>query len=251
VTRLGFIGTGHLASFFVEGLHRVNAGYEITVSPRNAEKADGLTRRFGVAIADNQQIADRCDVIVVSLLPPQAEDVLGALAFRPGQTVLSAMSGIGLSTLRRLVAPAEAAISMMPGLANAHNAGPSVLHPANAAARALLRHLGPVHEYESEQTFLAASVMGAFSGMSTLMLRDAMDWFSANGLDPADARRLVAEILKGNATMLLESPLSMDEVARGVVTPGGITEQGRNVLDSGGTWAQALDAVLRRVTTRY
>ena len=32
--------------------------------------------------------------------------------------------------------------------------------------------------------------------------------------------------------MLLETPLTMDEVARGVVTPGGITEQGRKILDA-------------------
>jgi pyrroline-5-carboxylate reductase len=92
--------------------------------------------------------------------------------------------------------------------------------------------------------------MGAFSGMTVLLMRDAMGWFAANGLDPADARRLVAEVLKGNATMLLESPLGMDDVARGVVTPGGITAHGRQVLDSGGSWPQALDSVYQRISAR-
>ena len=251
MTKLGFIGTGHLASFFVEGLARVKADYEITVSPRNAAKAEELKQRFGVTIAENQQIADRCGLVVVSLLPNQAAEVLGGLRFRPGQTVLSAMAGISLATLKGLVGPAEPAISMMPGLANAFNAGPSVLHPENAAARALLERLGPVHAYSDEAAFTAASVMGAFSGMTVLMMRDAMDWFAAHGLEQGDARRLVAGVLRGNAAMLLETPLSIDEVARGVVTPGGITEQGRKILDGGGSWPEALEAVLRRVSTRY
>jgi pyrroline-5-carboxylate reductase len=243
VTALGFIGTGHLASFFVEGLQRVHAGYDITVSPRNHAKAADLRLRFGVKIASNQEIAERCDLIVV-------EEVLGPLRFRPGQMVLSTMSGVGLATIKRLAAPAEAAISMMPGLANAHNVGPSVLHPDNTMARALLEKLGPVHAYADEQNFMAASVMGAFSGLTNLMMCDAIRWFEARGLDPADARRLVAGILKGNAETLAQTPLSLDEVASGVVTPGGITEQGRKVLDNGGSLAEALDSVFARVSRR-
>ena len=103
------------------------------------------------------------------------------------------MAGIDLKTMMDLVDPADAAISMMPGLANAHNAGPCALHPENAAALELLQYLGPVHVYDDGDAYVTASVMGAFSGMSTLMLRDAMNWFAANGLDAADARRLVAE----------------------------------------------------------
>ena len=249
---LGFIGTGNLAGFFVEGLRRINAAYAISVSPRNAAKAAELRARFGVTIAaDNQQIADTCDLIVVSLLPPDAATVLTPLKFRINQTVLSVMAGISLDNLKNLVLPSEAAVAMMPGLANAHNAGPSVLYPNNAVARTLLEKLGPVHVYANHQAYATASVIGAFSGMSVLMLRDAVAWFAANGLDEQDARRLLIEVLRGNATMLLESRLSLDEVARGVVTPGGITEQGRKVLDGGGSWQEALAAVLRCVSSKY
>lgn len=250
MTRLGFIGAGHLATFFVEGLTRVAADDEIIVSPRNIARAADLRLRLGVKIASNQEIADSCELIVVSVLPQQAEEVLSGLTFRPGQTVLSTMAGIGLGTIQRLVGPADAAISMMPGLANAFNLGPSVLHPDNAVARALLEKLGPVHAYADEDTFIAASVMGAFSGLTNLMMIDAIRWFEARGLDPADARRLVTGLLKGNAETLAETPLSLDEVARGVVTPGGITEQGRKVLDDGGSLAEALDSVFERVSRR-
>ena len=44
--------------------------------------------------------------------------------------------------------------------------------------------------------------------------------------------------------------LPLAEITRGVVTPGGITEAGQKVLDEGGTWPQALDAVLRRISGR-
>ena len=119
MTSLGFIGTGSLASFFVEGLARAGAGEVIMVSPRNAEKAESLRQRFGVTIAANQHIADTCDLVVVSVLPRQAEAVLRPLRFRSGQTVLSVMSDIRLARVRELVSPAYAAVSMMPGSSNA------------------------------------------------------------------------------------------------------------------------------------
>jgi pyrroline-5-carboxylate reductase len=245
---LGFIGTGHLASFFVEGLARAGADYAITVSTRNTGHSAALQRKFGVKVsADNQRIVEACDLVVVCVLPQQARPTLAPLKFRADQTVLSVMAGVGLTTLTELASPARCAVSMMPGLANAHNIGPSALYPPEAAAHAMLSQLGPVHVYDSEAAFTTASTMGAFSGMSVLMLRDAISWFAANGLAAEDARRLVAETLRGNATMLLESPLDLDHVARGVVTPGGITEQGRKLLNQGNGWGEALDAVLKRI----
>ena len=248
--KLGFIGTGNLAGFFVEGLSKAKAPYEITVSARNAEKARDLHQRFGVTSAANQEIAETCDLVVVSLLPKDAAGVLMGLEFRPGQTVLSVMAGLNLETVMKLADPADAAVAMMPGLANAYNAGPSALHPETAVAMELLQHLGPVHVYDDGKAYATASVIGAFSGMSMLMMRDAIDWFSAKGLDSADARRLVAGTLSGNATTLLETPLTMDQVLHGVVTPGGITEQGRSILDGGGSWNAALDSILQRINAR-
>lgn len=248
MTALGFIGTGHLASFFIEGLVRAGAGYAITVSSRNAATAESLRCRYGVGVAGNQQVVDGCDLIVVSVLPHQAHDVLGDLRFRPGQTVLSVMSGVRLHRLRDLVAPAQAAVSMMPGAANAYNAGPSVLFPGIGEARRLLQWLGPVHVHDDEQSFIAASVMGAFSGMATLVMKDAIDWFESRGLGHDEARRLVAETVSGNARVLLEDPRSLRELTDGVVTPGGITELGRRSLEAGKSWPEALDAVLNRMT---
>lgn len=249
MSSLGFIGTGHLAAFFVEGLARARAPYAITVSPRNSVKAEELRTRFSVAIApNNQAVVESCNLVVVSLLPQQARSAIAPLKFRKGQTVLSVMAGFDLSTIHELVAPAAAAIAMMPGHANARGAGPSVLYPENAAVRALLQHLGPVHVYETEAHFMTASVMGAFSGMSLLLMKQAIDWFETRGLGAADARALVAEVVGGNAAVLRDSPLELDEITSGVATPGGITEQGWRIAEDGQGWPAALDAVLRRIS---
>lgn len=249
--RIGFIGTGNLAGFFVEGLKRSKAPHDIVVSPRNAAKAASLAREFGVDIAqDNQTVVDQSELVVASVLPQDAKAVLQSLNFKKEQTAVSVMAGISHKDFAALTAPATAVVSMMPGMANVHNVGPSVIFPENAAARNFLSLLGPVHSSETEEEFISASAMGAFSGMSVLMMRDAISWFEAHGLSHGDARQLVAQTLKGNAQVLLESSRTMDDISRGVVTPGGITELGRRTLDAGGSWQAALDAVLQRIKTK-
>ena len=58
------------------------------VSPRNAEKARELQQRFGVTIAANQEIAESCDLVIVSLLPPDAPEILkGWIPCRPDRVV--------------------------------------------------------------------------------------------------------------------------------------------------------------------
>lgn len=92
-----------------------------------------------------------------------------------------------------------------------------------------------------------ASVMGAFSGMSFLLMRDIINWFATNGFAAGDARRLVAETLKGNAAVLLDSPFAIAEITRGVVTPGGITETGWQNLEQRLGWPAAFAAVLNKI----
>lgn len=247
---LGFIGTGNLASFMIEGLAKAGAPYAITVSERSKQASASLRNRYGVNVAaSNQNIADVCELIVVSVLPHQASEVLSPLTFRKGQTVLSAMAGVSLEKLETLAAPATCAVSMMPGLANAYNIGPSALYPDVPAARELLAILGPVHCYADQKSYTTASVMGAFSGLTILMMRDAIAWFEANGLSPSDARALVAETLSGNATMIIHSPFDMNRIERGVATPGGITEQGRKSLEEGKNLGEALSAIYHRLET--
>ena len=75
-------------------------------------------------------------------------------------------------------------------------------------------------------------------------------WFTAQGLAPETARALVAGTLRGNAEVLLQEPRPLDDIAKGVTTPGGITLQFLDILRQRGAldaWDEALDAVHHRI----
>lgn len=249
MTTVGFLGVGHLAALMVRGL--AGQGYRLVLSPRNTAMAARLAAEYGATVAaSNQDVVDAADGVFVCLPPASGADVLSGLAFRPGQPVLSAMAGIGLTRLQSVTGPARAAIAMMPGYANAFRVGPSILHPDDGFWRDFLSKVGPVHAFADEKTFTAAATFGAFSGASFGWMTHVMAWFQSHGLPPETARALVAATLRGNAEVLLREDRPLDEIARSVVTPGGISELAlKSLFKSDGmtAWDDGLDAVLRRI----
>lgn len=246
--RIGVLGTGHLAEFLIRGA----AGrYSFTVSPRSAARAEALAASHGVSVAaDNQAVVEGADLIVVCLPAAEGLGILRGLRFRAGQSVLSCMAGARVAEVAGAVAPAAAACAMMPGLANAYGVGPSLLHPARGEWETFLAALGPVHVFDAEADFVAASAFGALSGASFFWMEALIGWFTAQGVAAEVARRLVAETLRGNAEVLLREGAGLDEIRAGVATKGGITEALVAGLEARGAlaaWGAGMDGVLRRL----
>lgn len=250
MTTIGILGTGHLAAFLVTGAMRA-PGLRFVVSPRGAETAAKLAATYGVEVAaSNQAVVDAADRVLVCLPARQGLEILRGLRFREGQSVLSAMAGASPVAVAGAVAPALGFATMMPGHANAQGAGPCLLHPPSPEWRAFLERLGPVHVFDEAAAFERACVFGALSGASFFLMQRMIDWFVAQGVDPATARALVAGTLRGNAEVLLTEEIALDDLIPGIATPGGITEQLVGVLDERGgfaAWEAGLDAVRDRM----
>ncbi len=249
--KIGILGVGNLAGYLVQGSQ--TGGHTFLLSPRGAGKSASLAKRFGCEVAQgNQAVVDACDHVLVCLPAADGVALLTGLAFRDGQKVCSAMAaGVSLDVIRTAVAPAEATLSMMPGYANAFSAGPTFLYPANSVWPIFFASCGPVHEMSDARSFETAAVFGAMSGASVFLMRHLAAWYEAEGLSPATARRLVAETLRGNAEVLLQSDDTLDAICKGVTTPGGITEQLLSDLNRDGaleSWHTAMTGVLHRMT---
>lgn len=249
MTVIGILGVGGLAELMVRGLQ--GSGHRLVLSPRNAGVSKRLAADFGCEVAaSNQAVVDGSEAVFVSLPAATGVDELSRLAFRPGQPVLSAMAGTSLARLQSVIGPARAAVAMMPGYANALRLGPSILHPDDAVWRAFLSVVGPVHGFADEGTFTAAATFGAFSGATIGWMAHVIGWFEAQGLDPATARALVAGTLRGNAEVLLREDRPLEDIARTVATPGGITEMLLATLTEKGAlqaWDHGLERVLKRI----
>ena len=101
--KLGFIGTGKIASSVITGICNSKIKYKkIIISPRNKIIAKKLKNKFKkVYIArNNQEIVDKSDWIFLSVTPIVGEKIIKNLNFKANQTIISFIFiGVSFSTI--------------------------------------------------------------------------------------------------------------------------------------------------------
>jgi len=249
--RIGFIGVGDMATYMIEGLARGWDSTDILLSPRNAERAADLARRYPCRVAaDNAKVVAGSDIVVLAVRPADVAAAIAELPWRQGQTLVSVVAGATLEDLA-VAAPAQA-VRSMPVSCAAIGESPTAIFPDNEAARWLFDHIGSVIVLPDEGIFTAASVMGAYHGWLFAVIKAGTDWLVAQGLPPREARALAAGMARGAGGVALADPdRPLDETLARLTTPGGITEAGFEAMaETAGleAWPAACDAALRLMT---
>lgn len=254
--RLGFVGCGTIAAAIVTGLNSSGHGEAIVVSPRNAEVAAGLARRFPnvTVAATNQAVLDACDVAVLAVRPQILAAVLPQLRFRPDHEVISLVPVTSLAYLRSATAPAATVTRAVPMPMVARRQGPTAMYAATPVARRLFDSLGSTIELSDETCFDAFTAETALMATYFRFLETAAQWLRARGVAADQADRYVRQLFWGLAGTALASPQrTLGELADEHQTRGGLNEQVRTHMEGKGMFAEltnALDAVLARLTGR-
>lgn len=228
--RIGFIGTGTIASAVVTGI--ANDGHEIAVSRRSATHSERLAAQFAaVSVHDNQSVLDQSDVIFIGLMADAAKDVLSELAFRVDHIVVSLMADAALAEIAALVAPAHAAAIMIPFPGIAQGGSPILGYGDTDLLSRLFGADNSVFPLESEAELTAYNCAQAVLSPAVRMVADAADWLSERVEDSAQGeaflRALVGSNLTGSdcATLLkaLDTPGGYNQRLRDHMTESGMT----------------------------
>lgn len=246
MVRLGFVGTGTIAAAMVEGL-----GGGAVLSPRGEVVAADLARRFpGVTVAaDNQAVVDQCDVVVLSVRPQVAKDVVCNLRFRPDQKVLSLVAATQIETIRDWIGLDLPVIRAIPLPFVASRRGVTPIFPPDAEIAALFDRLGQAIECRTIEEFDLLAVGSALMGSYFGILETAQEWLVGQGL-PEPASRAYLAGLFANLGAVAENGAPFADLRQEYSTIGGLNEQVFRVFgEAGGAQAlrTALDQVLARV----
>jgi pyrroline-5-carboxylate reductase len=250
----GVLGVGAIGAAIVTGLcENVADAPRMLLSPRNAEIAAGLAQRFPtVDVApDNQAVVDGARVVIVCVRPQVAQPVLAELRFPADGVVISAMAGVSVTALKRLVAPATDVARVIPLPAVARRDGLTPVHPPNAAASALFDRLGETVELADVKAFEALSASTATIAAHFAYLNAIAAWLESQEIPAAAATRYVAAMFAGLAEAT-RSGDRFEQLAREHATSGGINEQFLNGLEQGGVFEDVslgLQRVLDRLNT--
>jgi pyrroline-5-carboxylate reductase len=253
--RAGIIGVGHLAGALVEGLCASPALCDsLRLSPRSLERARALASRFDeVSVAaDNQEVLDAADVVMVAVLPGQAEAVLAPLAFRENHVVVSLVATLPLARIAPLVAPATTLQRAVPLTTVARRHGPLAVWPDLAGTRRMWSTLGErvacASEHELETLWSVTALVSPF-----YTLLDAVHgWCLRNEAGADNAARYVPALFEALARQTREPRAVTDFAALSAAaqTRGGLNEQAVAIVRARGADAalvEALDVIRRRL----
>jgi pyrroline-5-carboxylate reductase len=245
------LGVGAIGAAIVTGLcEDVDEAPRVLLSPRNVEIAGGLAESFAsVDVApDNQAVVDGAPVVIICVRPQVAQTVLAELRFPADRVVISAMAGVPVNSLQRLVAPATDVARVIPLPSVARREGITPVHPPNAAATELFDRLGETVELADAQAFDAFSASTATIAAHFGYLNAIAAWLESQEIPGPAATRYVASIFAGLAEAT-RSGESFEQLAREHATAGGINEQFLAWLEQGGTF-EHVSAGLQRVLDR-
>jgi pyrroline-5-carboxylate reductase len=269
--KLGIIGIGNIAAALVEGFctstgpERVGADagaggvaasgtddLELFLSPRNETRSTALAARYPrvTRLESNQAVLDRSEIVIISVRPPVAAEVLGALRFRPDHIVVSLVALLKYADLATLAAPAAAVCRAIPMPAAAKHNCPIALYRPTPVIEQLFGRVGePLVVNDEPQLHALWTLTGLITPFYDL-LAGLSGWAIARGVQPLTANAYTAHLFQSLAALAqLDPGAGFRAFAQHAATPGGLNEQaGREIRDAGAhqAWIDAADRLLPR-----
>jgi len=228
--KLGFIGCGKIASSVIAGISKSSINYEkIIISERNKKISKQIKKKFKkISIKkNNQDIVDKSDWIFLSVTPKVGEKIIKNLNFRSDQKVISFISTITLSQLKKMIKRKVDIVRAIPLPPISLKEGPIPICPPNKKVKAFFDKLGTTVEIKSEKlsiNFWSSSGMMA----SYYNMLDTMSvWLNKKGIKKIDAQKYVTSLfLALSKDAVINSNKDLKLLVKESQTPKGLNEQG-------------------------
>lgn len=235
MSRIGFLGTGHIAAPMARFLSRT--GHDITVSERNAEVAAALAASHGATIADNQAVLDRSEIVFLCLRPQIAEEVISGLTFRPDHRIVSVMAGLSLATLRRLCAPVTDITLTIPLGFLERGGCPLPAYPEPDLLYRLFAPENPVIPVRDEHAFtMHFAICVMVPGLLDLMATGA-EWLGRETGDAQAAEFYTEQLVSGFLAAMSRDPGALTAERDALATPGSLSLRMTQALHDDGAHA--------------
>lgn len=257
---IGYLGFGAMGSAMAEGFAKfapaIQRG-EIT-QYAYAPHADKLQKRaseIGVLpCASAEELAAKCDMIVLACKPYQAEQVLRALDLR-GKALVSLANTWTHDRLKAVLGDGVRVQYIMPNIPMKIGKGTVLLAAENdltaeerQTLRALLESVSAVIELPEDKIPAANALTGCGPAFLYMVIEALGDAGVKHGLGRRAAYELAAAAMVGAGEMVLRDPDAHPGALKDAVcSPAGITIRGVAALEESGMrgdFIRAVDAVL-------
>ncbi len=237
--KLGFIGTGNLASAILRGVVACKkiAPSEILIYDINKEKLNELSEELSVCVAENaKEVAAECENIIIAVKPKDFASLADEIkdeTKRNNPLVISTAAGTQTSKIVSYFGFDVKVVRIMPNINAAVGQAMTAVCATESVSYAEKEFVLSLCEAFGKAVFLEEKYFSVFTAIAgsgpafAYMFADALATAGIKyGLPAKTAQDIAAQMMLGSAKMLLESGLSVSELVRNVSSPGGTTVEG-------------------------
>ena len=251
--KLGFIGTGKIASAVVTGICRSNILYKkIIISHRNKSIAQSLKKKFKkiTICKSNQEIINMCDWIFLSVTPSVGEKIIKDLKFKPNQIIISFISTITLAELKKAIKVQAKIVRAIPLPPISIKKGPVPIYPPNKKVKDFFNKIGTTVEIKNEKSSINFWSTSGMMAPFYKLLRVMTDWLVKKGVKRNDAQKYITSLfLALSEDAVVNSKKDLKYLVKESQTPKGLNEQGVKELTKAGFY-KSLEKTLNSIHKR-
>ena len=251
---LGFIGTGKITSSVVTGICGSKISYKkIILSPRNRSIAQKLKKRFKkISIAkNNQEIINSCNWIFLAVTPTVGEKIIKNLKFKSNQTIVSFISTMTLSQLKKAINIKAKIFRAIPLPPISLRKGPVPVFPPNKKIKNFFDKLGTTVEINNEK--LSKNFWSTSGMMAPFyeLLNTMSNWLVKRGVNRNKAQSYITSLFVAlSEDAVVNSKKNLKYLVKESQTPRGLNEQGVKELRKAGFYKsteKTLNSILKRL----
>jgi pyrroline-5-carboxylate reductase len=246
--QIGLIGCGNMARALALGW-----GRPVLCADPIAERARSLAADVGgEALATNDEVARRAELVVLCHKPSQLEEVAREIA--PHARAIASILAVTPLAALEAAYPGKPVYRFMPSLpvevrqgAVVQAAGAPGEEALDASVRELFAELGTLVVLEDRLLDVAMGLMSCGPAYVALVAEAQVDAGVRRGIPAPQGAELVVQTLAGTSELLRRRDYDTLAVRREVASPGGLTARGLAALEQGGlraAFSDAMDAVL-------
>ena len=253
--KLGFIGTGNMASAIMGGIIKkaIIPAEEIIGADLFAPGRERVQKQFGIHVTDsNKEVVEKAEVIILSVKPQFYESVINeikddikkdqiVITIAPGKTLawLSEKFGKDVKLVRTMPnTPAMVGEGMTAACPNEHMTEEEI-----AYVRTLLGSFSRVEIVPERLMDVVVSVSGSSPAYVFVMIEAMADAAVSGGMPRAQAYQFAAQAVLGSAKMVLDTGKHPGELKDMVCSPAGTTIEAVRTLEERGFRSAIIEAM--------
>jgi pyrroline-5-carboxylate reductase len=245
--KLGFIGTGKIASSVILGVCKSKIKFrQIIVSPRNKRIANNLKKKFKkVSIAkSNQDVINKSNWIFLSVTPKVGDKIIKDLKFKSNQTIISFISTINLFELKKMIKVKSKIIRAIPLPPISIKKGPVPICPPNRQVKSFFDKIGSTIEIKNEKLSINFWSTSGMMASYYEMLKVMSNWLVKKGIKKQDAQKYITSLfLALSEDAVVNSNKDLKYLVKESQTPKGLNQQGLNTMSKKGVYKSVVNTL--------